>query len=140
MPEVDTAKPLISRRAAMSMIAVATASIIAATHPGAANAAFGFDERVLVERCISEACDPARAATTTFDRGNARILPCSVGGRWLVTVPGFDTAADLFDGNATVTAVFDISESMVALSTYRGINFDEVEIRGLQERSGEEVA
>lgn len=137
---MQTAKAPISRRTAMSLIAAGAASIIAATQASAANAASSFDERVLVERCIQVASDPARVATTFFDRENATILPCSVDGRWLVTVPGTDRAADLFGGNATLTAVFDVSDSMVALATYRGIDFDDLEIRGLQERSGREVA
>lgn len=138
--KMQTAQAPITRRTAMTVIAAATASIIAATQPGTANAAVGFDERALVERCIQEASDPSRAATTFFDRENALVLPCSVDGRWLVTVPGIDSAADLFDANATVTAVFEVTGSMAALVTYRGITFDEFEISGLRERSGEEVA
>ncbi|MDF2916382.1 MAG: hypothetical protein K0S70_599 [Microbacterium sp.] len=140
MPKEEIGQGLISRRAAVGVIALATMSIATFGDSTLAHAESQPDAKSLVEKCIQAAGDPARASFTEFERDGADVRRCAVDGRWLVLVPGTDRDPDLVESDATVTAVIEVGATMRALSTYRGISFDEAERTGLAQRSGEEKA
>lgn len=140
VPNSESSRGLLSRRAAVGVIGLATASFAPFGHSLRARADYQPDAASLIEKCIQAAADPVRGSSTEFDRARADVRRCAIEGRWLVLVPGTDRGADLVQSDASVTAVIEIGATMRAISTYRGITFDEAERIGLAQRAGEEEA